>query len=270
MLISIISITVAVLVLLSAMLYLFQSNFVYFPSTQLVTTPELIQLDYEDVTIETEDGIRLHGWYLPHDSPRATLLFLHGNGGNISHRLDSLAIFNALGLAVLIIDYRGYGQSEGTTSERGTYLDAEAAWNYLINEKKLAVNDIIVFGRSMGGAVATWLASQQQPRALILESTFTSITDMGKHYYPYLPATLLTRIKYASIDRITSINQPILFIHSPSDDIVPYTLGRKLFDAATGPKTFVEIRGTHNEGFLMSGNTYIDGLDRFITNVLEQ
>jgi fermentation-respiration switch protein FrsA (DUF1100 family) len=269
MLLSIISITVAVLVLLSAILYLFQSNFVYFPSAQLVTTPEMIQLDYEDVSIKTEDGIRLHGWYLPHDTPRATLLFLHGNGGNISHRLDSLAIFNALGLAVLIIDYRGYGQSEGTTSEQGTYLDANAAWNYLINEKKQTGDDIIVFGRSMGGAVATWLASQQQPRALILESTFTSTTDMGKHYYPYLPATLLTRIKYASIDRITSIDQPILFIHSPSDDIVPYALGRALFNAATEPKEFLDIRGTHNEGFLISGDAYINGLDRFITHVIE-
>jgi fermentation-respiration switch protein FrsA (DUF1100 family) len=270
MLLSIISITISVLVLLSAILYLFQPNFVYFPSAQLVTTPKLIPLDYEDVSIRTKDGIRLHGWYLTHDSPRATLLFLHGNGGNISHRLDSLAIFNSLGLAVLIIDYRGYGQSEGTTSEQGTYLDANAAWQYLINEKQLTGDNIIVFGRSMGGAVATWLASQQKPRALILESTFTSVTDMGKHYYPYLPATLLTRIKYASIDRITSINQPILFIHSPSDDIVPYALGRALFNAATEPKEFMDIRGTHNEGFLISGDTYINGLDRFITHVIEQ
>jgi fermentation-respiration switch protein FrsA (DUF1100 family) len=269
MLLSIISITASVLVLLSAILYVFQPNFVYFPSAQLVTTPELIPLDYDDVSIKTEDGINLHGWYLPHKTPRATLLFLHGNGGNISHRLDSLAIFNSLGLAVLIIDYRGYGQSEGTTSEQGTYLDAEAAWQYLINEKKLTGNNIIVFGRSMGGAVATWLASQQKPRALILESTFTSVTDMGKHYYPYLPATLLTRIKYASIDRIASIDQPTLFIHSPADDIVPYALGRALFKAATEPKEFMDIRGTHNEGFLVSGDEYINGLDRFITDVIE-
>ncbi|MEE8321672.1 MAG: alpha/beta hydrolase [Gammaproteobacteria bacterium] len=270
MLLSIIFITVSVLVLLSAILYFLQPNFVYFPTASLVTTPQLIQLDYEDVSIKTEDSIHLHGWYIPHDTPRATLLFLHGNGGNISHRLESLAIFHELGLSILIIDYRGYGQSEGTPSEHGTYLDAEAAWNYLLNEKKLSGHEIIIFGRSMGGTIATWLASRQQSRAVILESTFTSIADMGKHYYPYLPVSLLTRIKYASIDRISSIPQPSLFIHSPSDDIVPYTLGRKLFDAATGPKTFLEIRGTHNEGFLMSGNTYIDGLDRFITNVIEK
>jgi fermentation-respiration switch protein FrsA (DUF1100 family) len=269
MLLSIISITAAVLVLLSAILYIFQPNFVYFPSAPLVTTPKLIALDYEDVAIKTKDGIRLHGWYLPHEAPRATLLFLHGNGGNISHRLDSLAIFHALGLSVLIIDYRGYGQSEGTTSEQGTYLDAEAAWNYLINVKQLTGNNIIIFGRSMGGAVATWLASQQNPRAIILESTFTSVTDMGKHYYPFLPATLLTRIKYDSLGRIASIDQPILFIHSPSDEIVPYALGRTLFNAATEPKEFMVIRGTHNEGFLISGDEYINGLDRFITDVIE-
>ena len=270
MLYSAISITVAVLVLLSVVLYLFQPKFVYFPTASLVTTPRLISLDYEDVSLRTADGIRLHGWYLPHETPRATLLFLHGNGGNISHRLDSLAIFHALGLAVLIFDYRGYGQSEGTPSEQGPYLDAQAAWDYLVNEKKRSGDEIIIFGRSMGGAIATWLASRQPCRALILESTFTSVMDMARHYYPYLPVRILTRIQYAAIDRVRPLRQTTLFIHSPDDDIVPYALGRALFDAATGPKEFLEIHGNHNDGFLLSGDTYINGLDHFITNVIAQ
>ncbi len=270
MLQSIIFITVTVLVSLSVLLYLFQPKFIYFPYTRLETTPSTIQLNYEDIYITTEDNINIHGWYIPHDKPRATLLFLHGNAGNISHRLDSLAIFHSLALSVLIIDYRGYGQSDGKPSEQGTYKDAIAAWNYLLEDKGLPGNDIIIFGRSLGAAVATWLATQYQPKALILESAFTSIQDMGKHYYPYLPVELLTRIKYLSIDRINKINCPVLFIHSPTDDIVPYKLGRQLFENANDPKIFLDIKGGHNDGFFISGKLYTNGLNNFLSTYIDR
>lgn len=265
MLQSLIFILLSVWVLLCLLLYLFQPRFVYFPYAALEATPRDVSLRYEDVFITTDDHVRVHGWFLPHESPRATLLFFHGNGGNISHRLDSLLIFHGLGLSVLIIDYRGYGRSEGRPSEAGTYSDALAAWRYLVRDRNTAGEDIVLFGRSLGSAVAVWLASRHTPRALILESGFTSTADMGRHYYPFLPVKWLTRIKYDSLTRIGSVRCPILFVHSPGDDIVPYALGRKLYAAANEPKSFLEITGGHNEGFLVSGKSYVEGLDNFLS-----
>ena len=270
MLASIFYILCSVWILLSILLYIFQPKFVFFPISTLDATPSDIGLAYEDIFINTEDGIVIHGWYLPHENPRATLLFLHGNGGNISHRLESLAIFNTLRLSTLIIDYHGYGQSEGKPSEQGTYQDARSAWNYLLNHKDVSGNNIIIFGRSLGGAVATWLANQYQPKALILESVFTSVYDMGKYYYPYLPVKLLTRIKYSTIDKIKNVSCPILFVHSPTDEIVPYKFGKELYMAANEPKSFLDIRGGHNDGFFISGTYYVNGLDQFISTYVNK
>jgi uncharacterized protein len=264
MLHSILFILVSVWVLLSLLLYLFQPKFVYFPSSEINFTPDMAGLPYEDMYLKTEDGIDINAWFIPAESAKKTLLFFHGNGGNISHRLDSLKIFHEMGLSVFIIDYRGYGRSQGTSSEQGTYRDAEAAWQYLTETLGISDKEIIIFGRSMGGAIATWLANQHTPGLLILESTFTSISDMGKHYYPYLPAQLLTRIKYASVDRIENILCPILFSHSQTDEIVPYDLGRKLFEKAQAPKVFMELQGGHNDGFIASGLSYIEGIESFI------
>jgi len=267
MLQSLILIVVSVWVLLSLLLYINQSKYVYFPFKDLVATPRDAGLAYEEVHLTTADNIRLHGWYVPHDHPRATLLFLHGNGGNISHRLEKLVMYHQLGLAVLIIDYRGYGQSEGSPTEQGTYRDAEAAWKYLTGNKALPGNNIIIYGESLGGAVAAWLAVQYQPGALILESAFTSIMDMGRHYYPYLPIRWISRFKYPTLDLIRQVHAPLLIIHSPADDIVPYAQGQKLFETANEPKTFLEIAGDHNNGFLESNSRYISGIDSFISSL---
>ena len=226
-------------------------------------------LAYEDIYFKTADDIELNGWFIPAEGARKTLLFFHGNGGNISHRLDSLNILHGLGLSVFIIDYRGYGQSQGTTSEQGTYRDAEAAWQFLTETRGITDKDIIIFGRSMGAAIATWLASQHTPNMLILESSFTSVVDMAKHYYPYLPTQLLTRIKYASIDRIENIQCPVLISHSQTDEIVPFEFGRALFEKAQTPKVFMELKGGHNDGFIVTGHAYIQGLDNFISTYSE-
>ena len=252
---------------LTALMYVFQPHFIYYPHKELAGTPENIGLEYKDVFLQTEDGTDIHGWYLPHANERAKLLFLHGNAGNISHRLDSLEIFNRLGLSVLIIDYRGYGRSGGKPSEQGTYKDAKAAWRYLnehFNEDK---KPVIVFGRSLGGAVASRLATEVDVDGLILESTFTSIMDMGRHYYPYLPVRLIARIRYNALKNIEAVDAPVLFIHSRSDELVPYEFGRALFEKATAEKVFVEISGSHNSGFITSGKQYTDALDAFIRRV---
>lgn len=264
MLHSILFILVSVWVLLSLLLYLFQPKFIYFPLSKIDFTPDMAGLSFEDIYFKTEDDILLNGWFIPADDARKTLLFFHGNGGNISHRLESMKIFHEMGLSVFIIDYRGYGQSQGTTSEQGTYRDAEAAWQFLTETRGISDEDIIIFGRSMGGAVAIWLAGKHTPNLLILESAFTSVADMAKHYYPYLPTHLLVRIKYASIDRIEDIHCPILISHSQTDEIVPYKYGRALFEKARAPKSFLELKGGHNDGFIISGRSYIDGIENFI------
>ncbi len=263
---SLLFILVSVLVLLSLLLYLFQPKFVYFPSKNIVATPETIGLSYEEVMLTTSDNVNISGWYLPHPQAHSTMLFLHGNGGNVSHRLEKLMIFYELGLTVFIIDYRGYGMSKGRPSEQGTYRDAEAAWEYLTKDKSVPKDDIIVYGESLGVGVATWVAARNQVGALIIESGFTSIVDMAKHYYPYLPVSLLTRIKYPSLDRIADINAPLLVIHSREDEIVPYSHGQSLYQHAKEPKVFHDIIGDHNGGFILSGNLYRDGLAQFISS----
>lgn len=247
--------------------YLFQARMVYFPYPYLETTPNQAGLVYEDVEFEASDGTALHGWFLPTEGARYTLIFLHGNGGNISHRLDSLKIFHHLGLQVFIFDYRGYGRSQGSPTEDGTYSDAEGAWDYLAQTRGVDPASILIFGRSLGGAVAIWLAQQHRPRGLIIESTFTSIEDMGATHYPWLPIRWLTRFHYDSTERIATIDAPLLVVHSKDDELVPFKLGRRLFDAAQEPKRFLEIQGDHNSGFLLSGQTYIQGLRSFVASL---
>ncbi len=270
MLSSALFITGSVYVLLSALLFVFQGRFVYFPSRDVLWTPAAIDLPFEEIyiPIANEQDAALHGWYIPHPAPRGQILFFHGNGGNISHRLDSLKIFHDLGLAILIFDYQGYGLSHGRPSEPATYADAEAALQFLLQHDPAKDLPLIFFGRSLGGGVASWLAQKHAPRVLILESSFTSVMDMGRHYYPFLPVSLLTRYRYDTLSRIGALTCPVLVVHSPEDDIVPYELGQRLYQAAPQPKTFLEIRGGHNEGFIISGDQYINGLRAFLDNHL--
>ena len=269
MLSSIIYVLIAVWLTLAILVYLFQARFVYFPNQTLLYSPADMGMDFEEIYLTTRDDIAIHAWHLPKAGSRQTLLFLHGNAGNISHRLDSLHIFHELGLSVLIIDYRGYGLSDGHPHEMGTYADAEAAWEYLINERRLSPRDIIIFGRSLGGGVATWLATRNTPAALILESTFTSITDMGSQLYPFLPIKWLSRIRYPNIDRVAQVKSPILFIHSEDDELIPYQHGQKLYQRARSPKSFLRLNGGHNDGFLVSKDVYISGLRAFFQQHLE-
>ena len=244
--------------------FLFQGRLVYFPARALDATPASIGLRYEDVRLETDSGNTLHGWYVAGVDNARTLLFLHGNAGNMSHRLDSLRIFNRLGLNVLIIDYSGYGESNGKPSEAQTYDDASSAWRYLIGNRGIASERIVVFGRSLGGGVATWLATRETPGALILESTFVSVPELAKKYYPIVPIGWLARIRYDSISRMPSVRCPVLVIHSRDDDLVPIAHARALFAAAPEPKEFIELSGDHNSGFMTSAQVYTGGIARFL------
>jgi hypothetical protein len=254
-------------------LFLMQAKLIFYPnipSRQLTSSPADIGLEYEPISIITSDQITLHGWFVPASEERGVLLFFHGNAGNISHRLDSLKIFHDLGLSVLIIDYRGYGRSQGAISEHGTYLDAEAAWDYLTEIKNIPPQEIVVFGRSLGAAIAANNAARHTPGALILESAFTSVPDMAAQLYPVLPVRLLSRFQYNTKKSLLSANCPVLIIHSPDDEIIPFENGLQLYRSAREPKRMLEIRGGHNEGFLLSGKTYSEGIGKFITSSLSE
>ena len=257
----------AIYAMLCLALFVFQPRLVYFPMKALAATPSAIGLGYEDVSLETAAGTSVHGWYLPGSAEAHTLLFLHGNAGNISHRLDSLRQFNHLGLNILIIDYSGYGQSGGKPGERQTYEDAKLAWTYLTGKRGLAPERVVIFGRSLGAGVATWLASEVPCGGLILESAFTSVPELARKYYPIFPVRWLARIRYDNASRLPRVRCPVLIAHSRDDEIVPVDHGRTLFELAGEPKAFLEMRGSHNAGFLVSGHSYLSGIARFIKSL---
>lgn len=248
--------------------YLTQGRLVYQPSRRIGMAPGDVGLPHDEVTLRTSDGIKLSAWYIPAERPRAVVLFCHGNAGNISHRLDSIRIFHELGLSVMIFDYRGYGRSEGSPSEEGTYLDAEAAWGYLAHEKGVRPEAIVIFGRSLGGAIAAHVALNHEAAALIIESAFTSVPDLGADLFPYLPVRFISRFRYPTRVFVEQITIPKLFIHSSDDDVIPFRYGEQLFDRGVEPKEFLRIEGGHNDGFLVSGQRYRDGLDAFIGRAL--
>jgi len=246
--------------------FLLADSLVFFPRGELRTDPSERGLEYEDVSFRAGDGTLLHGWFLP-GKGRGTLLFCHGNAGNISHRLDSLEIFHRLGLSVFLFDYRGYGKSGGKPSEEGLYSDVEGAWRWLAEERGIRPETIVLFGRSLGGAVAAWAAEKHSPAGLILESTFTSLADIGKHHYFFLPVKLITGDSFNTLDRMKNITCPVLVASSPEDEIVPPEHGRILFEAARQPKRFLELTGDHNWGFMSTGRGYVEGLDAFFNEV---
>jgi alpha-beta hydrolase superfamily lysophospholipase len=265
--------TVARVVLLAvagflALLYACQPGMVYLPEKEIHSTPAAIGFRYEEVFFKAEDGVNLHGWFVPSEPARGILLFCHGNAGNISDRLHSIEIFHRLGLSVFIFDYRGYGRSEGKPTEEGTYRDAEGAWRYLLQERRSPPQKVILFGRSLGGAVAAWLAQDRDAGALILESTFTSFRDIAGDIYPWLPTRLLARFGYETAACLARVRCPVLVIHSVQDELIPSKHGEKLFAAAKEPKMFLEISGGHNDGFIRSGTRYEEGLNTFLVRYL--
>jgi len=254
---SIVRIAVAAYLLLCLFIFLFQPRYVYYPGRTIDDTPESMGLAFEDLSLQTQDGETITGWFVPAGAGRGgstnrpmsqrTVLVCHGNGGDIGDRVDTVKTFHDMGLNVLMFDYRGYGLSTGKPSEKGTYLDALSAWNYLKAERKIEPRNIAVFGQSLGGAVAVWLSEQVTPGALILESTFTSAPEMASQMFPFLPVRLFCRFKYDSLKRVGKVNCPVLIAHSRDDEMVPFEQGRRLFETAREPKQFVEMTGTHNE-----------------------
>lgn len=239
---------------------------IYFPMKDVISNPASVGLPYEEVYFDTPDNKRLNGWYIANSKAKSTLLFCHGNAGNISHRLEKISIFYNLGLNIFIFDYRGYGKSFGVPSESGLYLDADAAYNYLTRKIGISKPGLIIYGESIGGAVAIDLARKRSVSALITEETFTSIKDMSGMAYPFLPYFIFSS-RFDAISKIRNVSCPKLMIHSIDDEIVPFHLGEKLYDAARPPKKFLKLRGGHNTAFLESEEQFREGIKSFLDDL---
>ena len=237
---------------------LLEKRLIYFPYRTIEVTPKELGLRYEDARLVTEDGVTLHGWFLPIEGSRFTVLVCHGNAGNISHRLDRAILMHAkLKTDVFLFDYRGYGLSQGAPDEEGTYRDARAAHRYLSTGRGVAPSNLVIFGESLGAAVALQLALEVPARALVLESPFTSIGDMARGTVPFLPLGLLLRTKYDNLAKIGGLRMPLLVLHGDRDHTVPFAQGQRLFEAAPDPKWFFPIRGAgHNDTYLIGGEAY--------------
>jgi len=252
---------------LGLVLYFMQPVFLYSPVQEVPYTPEELGLDFEKVIFKSDDGLMLSGWYIPANNSELTVLFCHGNGGNMMHCLDSINILYNLGLNCFIFDYRGYGNNEGKPSEEGTYLDVRAAYKWLTEEKEISPDDIIVFGRSLGGSIAAQLASKVKVGALIIESAFTSYVDIGRKFYPYMPVRWFARFSYRTVDYVKDVHCPVMIIHSRNDETIPFEFGLELYEAANEPKEFVEIFGSHNDGFLVSSEIYKNAWTKWLKSL---
>ena len=246
-----------------------EKQFIFFPDKSVDETPREWGLAYEDIYFATEDGLRLNGWWIPGTGSPVTLLWFHGNGGNISHRLESIKLRrDQLGSNIFIFDYREYGRSEGQVSEQGTYRDGSAAVRYLRSRAGLDPAKIVFFGESLGSAVAVEMAVRHGCAALILESAFLSIPEMAKASFPFLPVGPLLWTKYDTLSKIGKVRVPVLIVHGESDEIVPFWHGRRLFEAAPEPKEFYPIKGArHNDTYVVGGKAYLDALGRFLNRV---
>lgn len=272
MLFIVVSVAVGAFVAFGLYLYLSQDRMVFFPTSEMEATPADIGLDFEDVFIEVGDSEQVHAWYVPariednadNNSGAPTVLFFHGNGGNISGRLPTIELIAGLGANIMLVDYRGYGRSDGAPSEDNMFSDALAGYRRLIDTKGTPPDQIILFGRSLGGAVAIELATRVECAGLIVESSFTSAKAMGKLMFPYFPVGLLLKHKFSSIDKISKINCPLLVTHSKEDDMIPFQMGRALFEKALGPKRMVVISGLHNERDYMQDSSYRESLENIL------
>ncbi len=252
------------LLLVIIMMFL-ERSLIFFPTREGDWNPDWFT--FEDAHFTAPDGVRLHGWYLEHDNPRAVILFAHGNGGNQSHRAPMLEkLRREMRATVMIFSYRGYGKSEGRPDEPGILADARAARAWLANRAGVAEREIVLMGRSLGGGVAVDLAARDGARALILESTFTSLPDTAAHHYPWLPVRWVMRTRLDSISKIKNYHGPLLQSHGTGDTIVPFELGRHLFDAAPSPeKQFVTLPGLdHNDP---QTDVFYQALDAFLESI---
>jgi fermentation-respiration switch protein FrsA (DUF1100 family) len=247
-----------------------EDSLIFHPSAEIVHTPRHAGLEFQDLFFTTVDGVRLNGWFIPHPQARVTMVWFHGNAGNISHRVENIKLLHdKVKINIFIFDYRGYGRSEGSVSEEGTYRDGAAALDFVRKKLRVDAENLILFGRSLGAAVAAEMAVRFESRGLILETPFTSIRDMAKTVFPLLPIGPLLQTRYDVVEKVGRVKVPLLVLHGDHDDVVPYEQGKKVFAAAREPKEFYTIKGaTHNDTYIVGGDGYFQRLSRFVETVI--
>jgi len=247
--------------------YFNQSSFIYLTSNEIKVTTQDLNFITENIAFITSDGLQLNGWFIANDNSNKVLLFSHGNAGNISDRIDILNILSKLDLNIMIYDYRGYGNNPGIPTEEGTYQDARAAWEYLIN-KGFQSDQIIIYGRSLGGAVAAKIAAEVNPAGLIIDSSFISLTKLATDLYAWLPVRYLLKHKYQTIKHLKTVKSPVMIIHGKNDQMIPIEHSQVLFEnTASNQKIFLKLQGGHNDSYIVDREKYLEGLNEFINRI---
>lgn len=245
------------------LLYIFQNSFIFFPSRAVDVTPGNYSMQYEDHFFQTEDGLNLHGWWIEHPEASASVILSHGNAGNISHRISLVQMMNGLKVNFFLYDYRGYGKSEGRPDEKGLYLDGMAAYQFVRETKGITPGEIILFGRSIGGAVAAENAVKTEIGGLVIESAFSDVRSLMRQLFPIVP-TFLAKYDFPVSEYLKEITVPVMIMHSHQDDIIPYNHGLKNYEAANSPKWFIELQGGHNDNFMVSETIYLAAWQQFL------
>jgi len=269
MIISVFWIVLAAYLLVGGLLYLVQGKLIFPGGRVIGRSPADAPFgwEFEDVVVSV-GAHETHGWFIPAEGRRGTVLFSHGNAGTIADRLESVEVFHSLGFDVLIYDYGGYGRSTGRASEKRCYADVRAMWQHLTKDRGVAPDEIVLFGRSLGGGATTQLATEVRPGGVILESSFLSTARVARDLLPIFPSKLFIRHRFDNAAKIGQIGCPVLIVHSADDDLIPFHHGKGLFERANEPKTFLEIHGSHNDGFFVSGALYRDGVGEFLGAVV--
>ncbi len=239
---------------------------VFFPGKNVFVVPSQVGMLFEDLYLSTDDGVRINAWFIPSKAKNptpATIIFAHGNAGTMSDRMQKIKFFHELGLHVLAFDYRGYGKSQGRPTEKGIYRDALAVYDYLAQRPGIDPRRIIAYGSSLGGVVAVDLAVKRPVAALIVDSSITTAREAARLFYPSLPAFLMN-LQFDSLGKVARIMAPKLFIHSPQDTVVPFTMGRRLFEAALAPKAFLTSSGNHNEVQIVTDPATAQALKKYL------
>jgi len=262
------TIIIFILLIFLFILYLkyFEKTHIFYPDKKIYQEPKDFNLNYKEVFIKTPDNINLCGWFIKGDS-KSIILYFHGNAGNISTRLEIVKMFVDSKFNVFIFDYRGYGKSTGKPTEKGIYLDTLSIYKYLTENENINIENIIVYGESIGCAFATYLAEKEKVSLLILQSPFSSALDMASFLFPYIPKfflKLIISVEFDNLSRIKKINIPKLIIHSIDDEIVPFKFAQKLFIQASHPKEFLTTRGLHNQTIYNNKDEYIKKINEFI------
>lgn len=249
-----------------------ENRFIFFPDPWVAASPSDVGLAYEDIFLNTRDGEKINAWFVPKEGTRATMLWFHGNAGNIGHRVAQIKLYHdRWQVNQMLVEYRGYGKSSGTVSEEGTYEDGRAAIAHLFEQKGVSSGELIIFGRSLGAAVAVQMATESESAGLILESPFTSVRDMAQRHYPVIGNLLPLKIRYDSIHKIKDVHVPLLILHGDRDRIVPVQMGRQLFEAANEPKHFFPIDGAgHNDILFQADETYHEAVVMFIGDAVKE